>query len=208
MRQPPPARRRRDGFTLIELMVGLTVLGVLLLVAAPGVRDMLAMQRLKSTHAQIVTDLQFARAEAVASGSEVNFYVMPQTAVRDACYIIFHHIGRNYGANGASGSCNCRLPAGSRCTEAGTRELRTVIIPRSRGVRVATPIDLPSPSMAFNPVNGAMVLVVNEAGLGSGVDFKVDSIVDAARSLRVVVGLSGRPTVCRPAGSTMPEPDC
>lgn len=209
MRHRPFLPARRDGFTLIELMVALGVIGVLLLLAAPSVREMLLMQRLKNTHSQIVTDLQFARATAVSSGTPINFRVLAQDGPDDACYIIFEHVGYAYTTvlgGGASNRCNCRRPPGQRCVEAGTRELRTVTIPRSLGLRVEAGQN--KREVAFNPVNGGMMLVTNEAGVGAGADFKVNTVVDGPRTLTAVVGLSGRPATCRPAGSTMPEPAC
>ena len=58
-------RVRRTGFSLIEALVAVAVLGILLALVGPSFKDYLLVQRLKSINAQLVTDLNFARSEAV-----------------------------------------------------------------------------------------------------------------------------------------------
>jgi len=198
------------GFTLVELLIAVAVLAVLVALAAPSFRDLTLMQRMKSIHAQLVTDLQYARSEAVSSGAVVNIRVQtpaPDSPSEMSCYIIFHHIDRNYGLLGASSACDCTMPAASRCTFAGTRELRTVQIPANLAVKLSIP-DVNRQGLAFSSRNGAMVLKTNEAGLASGLDFAVTSTIDSARSISAVVGMTGRPRICRPAGSTLPDSEC
>jgi len=196
------------GFTLVELLIAVAVVAVLLVVAAPSFRDLILMQRMKSIHAQLVTDLQYARAEAVSSGAVVNVRVLPQLSpVPHTCYIIFQHFNRDYLLNGASSGCNCREPAGSRCpATADFRELRTVQVPIDIGVKLA--LGQTQRTVAFDPKTGGMMLTANELGAGTGSAFMATVAIDEARSLSAVVGVSGRPRICRPAGSTMPDPEC
>lgn len=203
----------RRGFTLVELLVVAAVLAILLVLAAPSMRDFILMQRLKGIHAQLVTDLQLARSEAMSSGMVVNLRVqaLPTTAISGSvsCYVIFNDTLRNYSTLGASRRCDCTQAEGSRCTQAGTREIRTVRIPIERGVSLA----LPAPpdgteAVAFDPSTGGMVLRRTEAGAVITSPYSAISTIDSSRTLSAVVGLSGRPTVCKPTGSTMSEPSC
>jgi type IV fimbrial biogenesis protein FimT len=59
------------GFTLIELMVAVTVLAVISALAAPSFKQLLAAQRVRVTAYNIVGDLVFARSEAVKRGENV-----------------------------------------------------------------------------------------------------------------------------------------
>lgn len=65
------ARRTTAGFTLIELMVTVALLAVVLALAVPSFRDLLAAQRIRATAYSMVSDLVLARSEAVKRGANV-----------------------------------------------------------------------------------------------------------------------------------------
>jgi type IV fimbrial biogenesis protein FimT len=65
--------RRARGFTLIELMIGLVLLGVLLVLAMPSFSQMLQNMKLRTTAETILTGLQSARAEALKRNQRVEF---------------------------------------------------------------------------------------------------------------------------------------
>lgn len=67
---------RSAGFTLVELLVTITVLGILASVAAPSFTTMLEKRRLIAATEGVYAHLQFARSEAVKfGGSDVNLNV-------------------------------------------------------------------------------------------------------------------------------------
>lgn len=68
---PPPTLRTHGGFTLIELMVTVALMAVLLALAVPSFRDLLAAQRVRATAFSMVSDLVLARSEAVKRGASV-----------------------------------------------------------------------------------------------------------------------------------------
>jgi type IV fimbrial biogenesis protein FimT len=67
-----PARRHR-GVTLIELMVGLTILAFLLLSGAPSLSDWIRNTQIRAAAESMLTGLQHARAEAVRRNTPVRF---------------------------------------------------------------------------------------------------------------------------------------
>lgn len=59
------ARLKNGGFTLIELMIGIAVAGVLLALAVPSFQNLMANNALRSSTADFITAVNTARAQAV-----------------------------------------------------------------------------------------------------------------------------------------------
>lgn len=64
-------RGARSGFTLIELMVVITVMTILTIVAAPSLRDFIVGQRAKTAAFSLVSSATLARSEAVKRNADV-----------------------------------------------------------------------------------------------------------------------------------------
>ncbi len=56
---------RSSGFTMVELMIGVAILGIMAGFAAPAFRDMLVNERVKSASFEMIAALTLARSEAV-----------------------------------------------------------------------------------------------------------------------------------------------
>lgn len=69
--------RKAKGFTLIELMITLAILGVILGLAAPAMGDFVVRQRVSSQANELMLALAYARSEAVTRGIDVA--VLPAT---------------------------------------------------------------------------------------------------------------------------------
>ncbi len=77
-----PARRdcyarRLRAFTLLELLITLTIIGILGAAAAPGVSRWIEEYRMKAASRQLMSDLQFARMKAVADNVQYQVYFNP-----------------------------------------------------------------------------------------------------------------------------------
>jgi type IV fimbrial biogenesis protein FimT len=59
------------GVTILELLVAITIVGVLVAIAMPNLRDMLITQEVKSTSFDLMASLTYARSEAIKRNTQV-----------------------------------------------------------------------------------------------------------------------------------------
>ena len=72
MRQPSPSLKRQQlAFTLIELMVTISLLGILIAIALPNLRDFVVGNRLSSNVNSFIGILNYARSEAIVRNQQV-----------------------------------------------------------------------------------------------------------------------------------------
>ncbi len=78
--------KQNDGFTLIELIITLTIAGILIALAAPAMQTFIQDQRLTNQANEFITDLNIARSEAVKRGGS-NIVICKQggTAASPSC---------------------------------------------------------------------------------------------------------------------------
>lgn len=97
---------RRNGFTMIELLVVMVLLGILATIAAPSFNDQFARRRLEGVATDLSTDLQFARTQAVSR--------------RGTTQLITENGGTQYRVVTAEGTKTVVLPAGITVTDGTT----------------------------------------------------------------------------------------
>lgn len=78
-------RRGARGFTLIELIIAVVVLGVALAVAVPSFANLLRSQRLTGTANDLAGALARARSEAIATGAPVRLCPSNNPAANAPC---------------------------------------------------------------------------------------------------------------------------
>lgn len=69
--------KQQSGFTLIELMITLTLLGIILGLALPAITDFAIKQRVSAQANEMMLSLAFARSEALKRNQDVR--VIPRT---------------------------------------------------------------------------------------------------------------------------------
>ncbi len=66
------ALRKTGGYTLLELLVTISVIAIIAAIAAPSFENMMATQRVRSATTDLVGALGFARSEAVKRNRSVS----------------------------------------------------------------------------------------------------------------------------------------
>ncbi len=77
--------QKQSGLTLIELIIGVVIVGIVLALAMPSYATWIQNSRLRNGAESILTGLQFARAEAVRRNTNVSFTLGVGTAWMVGC---------------------------------------------------------------------------------------------------------------------------
>lgn len=157
------AALRQRGFTSIELMVVVVIAGVLLVLALPSFNDLMERRRIEGQANELVSDLSYAKSEAVQRNRNVFLRTDPAGTT---CYVIAVM------PDPPAGTCSCT--ATPRCT-GGPEELKTVTL--ANGMSVSRNV-----MFEFEPVRGAMATAA-AASAAVGLN---------ARSYTVTVTANGR----------------
>jgi type IV fimbrial biogenesis protein FimT len=189
---PPLGPRQLRGFTLIELLVSIAVVSILVVLAAPSFSDFITLQRLKSVNAELVTNVQYARAEAVSRNMPVSIKFQGSGSAL-TCYVVL--------LGGFEGACDCtKTPGVDVCGTTGA-EIRTVQVDNSLGVRVATPTTQSSTYFQYDPAFGGIRVLMNDFMVPATSPYWIKVNNDKLGCLLTSVEITGRPTVCSPGAA-------
>ncbi len=162
------------GFTLVELMVTLSVLAIVLAVGVPSFTEMLDKNRVKAASLALYDDIQFARSAAIRNSSEV--------------YVSFTGSGATW-CWGISEGATCSCTTANSCMVDGINKV--VSSSEFTGVSLSATAFATGSSLAFEPRRG---LAQNTTGTNysGGLTFK------SARDKTITTQLSivGRVSQC------------
>lgn len=198
----PPRRCSRSSraFTLLEVMMVVAVIGVLVLLVGPGMREFIEMQRLRSVTSALVTDINFARSEAISRNQFLAFQTRNVNSEQLTCYTLFASSVNPQLFNALDPTaCNCANGVGAACT--GTqREVRTVQVERNSSLQLRTAALQPN-WYAYDPISGAAKLPINPTLVAPSDEFCIEVTRIPRGRLRVGITQGGRPSVCTPDAS-------
>lgn len=175
------AHRRMQGFSLVEVSVGLAISGVLLSQAVPSVAQLQQRQRLEAVAQTLMTDLQQARSEAVQRADAVQLRFSQHA--KGSCYVMH---------TGASGQCRCEEEGSAVCT-ANAQILKFEWLPSSRKLSIRANVS----NMSFQARQGTVT------STGS-----IDVASASGTAIRHVVSIAGRIRSCAPDGPLKHLPKC
>jgi type IV fimbrial biogenesis protein FimT len=193
--------RRIDirGFTLIELMVVVSLVAVLIAISAPSFKRFIDTQRLRSVNAALITDLQFARSEA-ASRNQPVIIKFDKSGGALTCYVIL---------TGNQELCDCKNTPGSNiCGGVSQKEIKTVQIDRSLSITLGIPDSQSIDTIQFSPATGRLQVAVLDEFVPPTAPFLIDVANPAVGVFRNSIEGTGRPSSCSPAPSISGVPAC
>ena len=179
------------GFSLIELIVGIVILGVLMAMAAPRFSDWLRNARIRTSAEAIQNVLQLARAEAVRRNATVRFQLV--STIDDTCALA---------TTGPHWVVSMDNPAGQCATAPSDTAAPRIIQVRNRAEgSEQTQVAAGQSAFVFNglgrltPVPGANVAIDVSSTTGGTCVASGGSV----RCLRLVVSVGGQIRMCDPA---------
>jgi type IV fimbrial biogenesis protein FimT len=208
LNRPRDARRPQRGLTLIELMIVVALLALIAMLAGPPMAEFIGMQRLRGIAAQLSTDLQYFRSEAISRNQYLGVVWRNEAGEDNSCYTAF--VSASLPASAAALTptlCNCNQPVGSVCT-GDMREVRTVQVPRSNSIQLQLYYEQPQ-WLSFDPIAGTIKAhAANTAEEPDVAEFCIWAARSPRGRLRVDIKKSGRSVVCTPDGSVPGVPAC
>lgn len=174
-------KEKQRGFTLVELIITLVVLGVLASLALPAMGDFLEKRRLVGAAEEIYNHIVFTRSEAIKQSTTMRI------SADDAAWCV----GTRSGAN----NCDCTVDdpdANDACaiTMDETNVLARVMGDGYQGIGMGHSFS--NDILTFDGVRGLVTGTSGTATLTS----------PSGWELRVTTSLLGRVTICSPAGAS------
>jgi prepilin-type N-terminal cleavage/methylation domain-containing protein len=192
---------RGRGVSLVEVLVGMAILGLLMALAVPSMKSFISKHKVSAISAELLADYYLARSESVQRGQNVGI-IFTENA-NWTCYTI-------YTPESAGGNCDCTLAPTKACSKTISTELKTVRIPTTSRVTIrptSTPVKTTDGTKILYT---GKVVFLPPLGLPQ-IDTTSPStkiVSSEGGQLLVITGVNGRQTMCTPDGSMAGVPAC
>ena len=166
-----PPNNGAQGFTLIELMIGIVIMGIVLALALPSYKAFIQNTLIRNAAESILNGLQLARLEAVRHNADVQFILGAASSWTVGC---------------VTPTATCPASIQSRATGEG-----------SSASIIVTPLPAASTTIVFNNFGTVKPNPVPATQLDVDVDPAVLSAAES-RELRITLGVGGNARMCDP----------
>jgi type IV fimbrial biogenesis protein FimT len=185
------ARTAQRGFTLIELMIGLTIVAIVLFVAVPMFTIFLQNQQIKNAAQTVMTGLSSARAEAIRRNQAVRFqFVSDLTA---GCALSTSSLA--WVVSLADPAGNCEAEPGDMGTAAQIIEKRSAT-EGTRNVAIATTGGTTATFSGLGRLTGAGITQIDFSNATGTCEHLSTS--GKMRCMRVTITPGGEARMCDP----------
>lgn len=174
-------QHRQRGTTLLELAIVGAVAAVIFATVAPNMRGLIETRRLDGAAAELATDIQFVRSEAVARNQPVR--VSFHASASGSCYVLH---------TGAAAQCVCGATAPAQCSGDAV-QIKTVLLPAGEKISLVSN----AASILFDPLHGTSTPSATLRVLGT-----------QGRAVHHVVNVMGRVRSCSPLATMPGYPSC
>ena len=194
---------RQLGVTLIELIVGITIISVLLMLAIPSYRTWIQHQQVRTAAESILNGLRLARNAAVSNNSTARFVlcdannktttweVLAASATAPAPTASVACAGASPGSNAAAGDIRVQ----ERSAKEGTKLVQAIVVTNT-GATMATFNSL-GRLVNLNPVDNS--LPITQIFVCTALDASCNNADDSDRPLHINVQTGGDARMCDPS---------
>lgn len=184
-RKPPV----HQGLTMVELMITLAIGAILLALAIPQMRELIARKRVAGTAAELASDIKFARAMVLQQNRAV--WVKFGSTGDFSCYVLFLD-------SSSGGECDCTRTSTPMCGSGilAPIPIRSVFIQRNTGITLTSAAQ----RVIYKQATGEPTLY------GGSAEAEISGNVGGR--LKVVMGGLTRATICSLSGHTAEFGDC
>lgn len=167
--------KRRDGWTLLELLIATSIAAIVMLFAAPNFQQLLAKQRIDSAARDLMAAITLTRAEAIRRGERVDLMPIDGTDWRSG-WVIFVDANNNHRLDVEEKIVHTHSPLSPRLTVASHLHDRSV------------------PTIAYDANGRSRTNANNQVPQVGHLELTL-----AAHRRRIILNFMGRPRLCDPA---------
>jgi type IV fimbrial biogenesis protein FimT len=192
-------KRPRRGFTLIELMIGLAVMGILLAIALPAFDQFLQNTKIRNAAETTISGLNLARAEALRRNAIVRFQLVSD--LTSAC---------TASASSLSWVVSLADPAGA-CEQPPSDAAPPRIIQKKSGLEGTAGVVIGTTggsAVVYNGLGRASAGGITQIDLSAlqGICEHVDATNGNRRCLRILISTGGQARMCDPKVTDNTDP--
>jgi len=192
-------RHLHAGFTLIELMIGLAVMGILLAVALPAFDQFLQNTRIRNAAEMTISGINLARAEALRRNSQVRFALVSDLTA--SCAVTGSSLSWVVSLSDPAGACN----ADPSDTTAPRIIQKRSALEGTAGVVIAT---AGGSTLVYNGLGRISSGGITQIDLSTaqGTCEHVDTANGNRRCLRILISAGGQARMCDPKVADNTDP--